>query len=158
MAILFNSTGNNFGAGQIAFKSHQEENFVVLNAKVSYDPTNADYQAADVLEIYVPDLSIERSAVNGVILTFKDRYVYLSYTWNNDGGTAIKSWIKDKNTICLEKFTNFDDKGGDHNLHPGTLHGSGTWFQYGQGYKHSHRHDSEDPLSLLEFGDLLRHL
>ena len=37
--------------------------------------------------------------------------MYSSYTWNNDGGTAIKSWIKDKNTICLEKFTNFDDKG-----------------------------------------------
>ena len=111
MATLFNSTGNNFGAGQIAFKSHQEENFVVLNAKFSYDPTNAAYQAADVLEIYVPDLSIERSAITGVILTFQDRYVYSSYTWNNDGGTAIKSWIKDRNTICLEKFTNFDDKG-----------------------------------------------
>ena len=111
MATLFNSTGNNFGAGQIAFKSHQEENFIVLNAKVSYDPSNAAYQAADVLEIYVPDLSIERSAITGVILTFQDRYVYSSYTWNNDGGTAIKSWIKDKNTICLEKFTNFDEKG-----------------------------------------------
>ena len=111
MATIFNSTGNNFGAGQIVFKSHQEENFVVLNAKVAYAPTNAAYQAADVLEIYVPDLSIERSAVAGVILTFHDRYVYTSYTWNNDRGTAIKSWIKDKNTICLEKFTNFDDKG-----------------------------------------------
>ena len=111
MATLFNSNGNNFGAGQIVFKSHQEENFVVLNAKVSYDPKNAAYQAVDVLEIYVPDLSIERSAITGVILTFRDRYTFYGAEWNNDGGTAIKSWIKDKNTICLEKFTNFDTKG-----------------------------------------------
>ena len=103
---MFNSTGNNFGAGSIQFKDYQAENYVVLNAKFSYDPTNAAYQAADVLEIYVPDLSINRSAVAGVILTFQDRYVYSSYTWNNDGGTAIKSWIKDKNTICLEKCFN----------------------------------------------------
>ena len=108
---MFNSTGNNFGAGTIQFKDYQAENYVVLNAKFSYDPTNAAYQGVDVLEICVPDLSINRSAVAGVILTFQDRYVYSSYTWNNDGGTAIKSWIKDKNTICLEKFTNFDDKG-----------------------------------------------
>ena len=56
MAMNFNSTGNNFGAGQIAFKSHQEENFVVLNAKFTYNPESPEYQAADVLEIYVPDL------------------------------------------------------------------------------------------------------
>ena len=110
MAILFNSTGNNFGAGQIAFKSHQEEHYVVLNAKITYDPSNAAYQAADVLEIYVPDLTIERSAITGVILTFKDTRIYSSYTWNNDGGTVVKSWIKDKNTLCIEKLTNFDDK------------------------------------------------
>ena len=48
MAMNFTSTGNNFGAGQIAFKSHQEANFVVLNAKFTYNPENADYQAADV--------------------------------------------------------------------------------------------------------------
>ena len=107
---MFNSTGNNFGAGAIQFKDYQAENYVVLNAKITYDPSNADYQAADVLEIYVPDLSIDRSAVAGVILTFKDRYEYSTYTWNNDGGTAVKSWIKDKNTICIEKLTNFDDK------------------------------------------------
>ncbi|MBR5677827.1 MAG: hypothetical protein IKX20_06790 [Paludibacteraceae bacterium] len=107
---MFNSTGNNFGAGTIQFKDYQAENYVVLNAKFTYDPSNADYRAANVLEIYVPDLSINRSAVTGVILTFQDRYVYSSYTWNNDGGTAVKSWIKDKNTICIEKLTNFDEK------------------------------------------------
>lgn len=111
MAQLFTSTGNNFGAGSISFKSHQEQNFVVLNAKFCYDPTSEAYQAADVLEIYVPDLSIKRSAITGIFMTFRDRYVYSSYTWNNDGGTVLKSWIKDKNTICIEKLTDFDSKG-----------------------------------------------
>ena len=29
---MFNSTGNNFGAGQIAFKDYQASNYVVLNS------------------------------------------------------------------------------------------------------------------------------
>ena len=86
---MFNSTGNNFGAGSIQFKDYQAENYVVLNAKFSYDPTNAAYQGVDTLEIYVPDLSINRSAVAGAILTFQDRYVYSSYTWNNDANTPL---------------------------------------------------------------------
>ena len=76
---MFNSTGNNFGAGTIQFKDYQAENYVVLNAKFSYDPTNAAYQAAEVLEIYVPNLSINRSAVASVIMTFRDRYKYSLY-------------------------------------------------------------------------------
>ena len=111
MATLFNSTGSNFGAGTIAFKSHQEENFVVLNAKFTYDPENAAYQAADVLEIYVPDLSIDRSAIAGVIMRFRDVRDSYGYTWDNSGGTVLKSWVKDKNTLCIEKLTNFDEKG-----------------------------------------------
>ena len=86
----FNSTGNNFGAGTISFRSHQEENFVVLNAKFTYNPESPEYQAADVLEIYVPDLSIDRSAIAGVFLRFRDVRDSYGYT---------------------EKLTNFDEKG-----------------------------------------------
>ena len=107
----FNSTGNNFGSGSISFKSHQEQNFVVLNAKFTYNPESPEYQAADVLEIYVPDLSIERSAIAGVFLRFRDVHNNYGYTWDNSGGTVLKSWVKNKNTLCIEKLTNFDDKG-----------------------------------------------
>ncbi|MCR5535774.1 MAG: hypothetical protein K6F47_11510 [Bacteroidaceae bacterium] len=107
---MFYSTGNNFGAGTIQFKDYQAENYVVLNAKITYDPSNANYRAVNVLEIYVPNLSIERSAVAGVFLTFVDREVMGESIWNYDGGTAVKSWIRDENTICIEKLTNFDDK------------------------------------------------
>ena len=101
---MFNSISNNFGAGVIQFKDYQEENYVVLNAKFTYDTTSPEYQAADVLEIKVPDLMIERSADTGVFARFIDRQVRPTYTMNYDSGTVIRSWIKDKNTICLEKF------------------------------------------------------
>ena len=107
----FNSTGNNFGAGAIAFKSYQEQNYVVLNAKFSFRTDSPEYLAADVLEIYVPDLSIERSAITGVMMRFIDRRTFSNRTYSYDGGTVLKSWIKDKNTLCIEKLTNFDDKG-----------------------------------------------
>lgn len=100
---MFNSTGNNFGAGQISFKDYQAENYVVLNAKLTFDPTNADYQACDQLEIYVPDLTIDRSAVGGVFIRFVEDYHYSLGNSVYDGGTVLKSWIKDKNTIVIEK-------------------------------------------------------
>ena len=96
---MFNSISNNFGAGTIQFKDYQTENYVVLNAKFTYDTTSPEYQAADVLEIKVPDLMLSRSADTGVFTRFIDRREYSSYTMNYDGGTVIRSWIKDKNTI-----------------------------------------------------------
>ena len=108
---MFNSTGNNFGAGQITFKDYQAENYVVLNSKFSFDPTNADYQACEQLEIYVPDLSIDRSAVGAVFIRFvEDQH----WSWGDsvyDGGSILKSWVKDKNTIVIEKQPWFDQNG-----------------------------------------------
>ena len=101
---MFNSISNNFGAGTIQFKDYQTENYIVLNAKFTYNTTSSEYQAADVLEIKVPDLMLSRSADTAVMTRFIDRRQYSSYTMNYDGGTVIRSWIKDKNTICLEKF------------------------------------------------------
>lgn len=108
---MFNSTGNNFGAGTIQFKDYQADNYVVLNSKFSYRTDSAEYQAASQLEIYVPDLTIDRSAAVGVFMRFLDRRTSSGSTVIYDGGTVLKSWIKDKNTIAIEKLTNFDDKG-----------------------------------------------
>ena len=108
---MFNSTGNNFGAGQIQFKDYQASNYVVLNAKFSYDPTNLEYQACRRLEIYVPDLTIGRSAVCGVFVRFVDDH---HSQWGDsvyDGGTVLKSWVTDKNTIVIEKKPWFDANG-----------------------------------------------
>ena len=91
---MFNSISNNFGAGTIQFKDYQEENYVVLNAKFTYDTTSPEYQAADVLEIKVPDLMIDRSAATGVFARFVDRQVKPTYTMNYDSGTVSADFGK----------------------------------------------------------------
>ncbi len=108
---MFCSTGNNFGSDTILFKDVQESNYLVLNAKFTYDPTNEAYKSASVLEIYVPDLTIERSTETPVAVKFTDRKASGTSTVNSDGGTFAKSWIKDWNTICIEKITQLEELG-----------------------------------------------
>lgn len=107
---MFNSISNNFGAGSIQFKDVQEVNYVVLNAKFTCDPQGNAYKAANVLEITIPRLSINRSTETGVIVRFIDRKESYGQTNVYDGGTIAKSWIKDANTLCVEKLSIFDDQ------------------------------------------------
>lgn len=107
---MFNSTGNNFGAGVIQFKDVRESNYIVLNAKFTCSPQSAEYQAAEVLEIYVPGLNINRSIEAGVIARYKQRRSPSGYDCIWDGGTVLKSWVKDERTICIEKLSVFDDQ------------------------------------------------
>jgi len=107
---MFNSLSNNFGAGTIQFKDYQCDKYVVLNAKFQYNPLDPAYLAADHLEIRVPNLSIDRSIETPVILSFEQRDQMSSRIYIFDGSTVLKSWIKDKNTICIEKFPNLDAK------------------------------------------------
>lgn len=108
---MFTSTGNNFGAGVIQFKDVQEANYIVLNAKFTADSGSDAYKAAKQLEITVPDLTIERSAMGFAVCQYVDRRVYSSSTSVYDAGTVLKSWIKDKNTIVVEKLPEFDNRG-----------------------------------------------
>ncbi|MGM9753470.1 MAG: hypothetical protein ACI3ZK_05415 [Candidatus Cryptobacteroides sp.] len=95
------ATGNNFGAGDIRFQAFIEENYLILNSEVTFDPSNAAYQAVSQLEIYVPDLPIEKSAITGMLM--------FGTLDGDKNGTAIKAWIQDKNTIVVEKVTAWDD-------------------------------------------------
>lgn len=98
---MFKSTGNNFGAPEITFKDFQSEHEIVLNAVIDYDSTNQAYKNATQLEIYVPDLMFSKSAVAGC---------YFAAT-SADGplGTTVKTWIKNRNTIVVEKLTAWDE-------------------------------------------------
>lgn len=89
------STGNNFGAGEILMKDYQNENLVALNSKICFDPKNEDFHKASQLEIYVPDLSIPRSCISGcfILVPIEDRFYV----------TTLKTWVKDRNTVCVEK-------------------------------------------------------
>lgn len=97
------STGNNFGAGQIEFKEYLSDNMVILNGRFAFDHTCEEYLAADVLEIYVPELPMKRSLETAVFMTYENNYGRM--------GTIVKSWIKNKTTICLEKLDVHPDYG-----------------------------------------------
>ena len=92
---MITATGNNFGAHTIQLKDYQSDKMVVLNGRFELNPESEEYIAAKQLEIYVPDLSIPKSTMTAVFQHGK--------SWSRPMVTALKSWIKDKNTIVIEK-------------------------------------------------------
>ena len=108
---------NNFGVAEIEFRDWQEKGLVILNGVVSIDTDNEKYKAAEVLEITVPDLSINRSAVTAVFLRSSKA----------DGASSIvKSWIRDSRTVCVERLPEFDEFG------PLTLYFASAYVTLGQ--------------------------
>lgn len=106
---MITSIANNFGCGPIQIKDYQDDMMVVLNAKFKVNVQCEEYKNCDVLEIKVPNLSINKSAEAGCYmgasqLMWPDKS--WATTYNN--ATCIKTWIKDKNTICIEKFGCYD--------------------------------------------------
>ena len=83
------------GISVIQLKDYQSDKMVILNGRIALDPTDETYIAAQQLEIYVPDLSIPKSTVTAVFQH--------GMSWSRPMVTALKSWIKNKNTIVVEK-------------------------------------------------------
>lgn len=97
---MITALSNNFGAGEIQLMDFQKDGLVVLNGAFEFDPANAAYLAAQVLEIKVPRLMINKST-NAV--------VYLVDIENQmPHATLLKAWVKDCNTICIEPCRCFD--------------------------------------------------
>lgn len=109
---MFKSISNNFGAPEITFRDVQTDRYVILNARFTFDPTgNETYQAAQELEIKVPDLSISKSIDAGVIAVYEDNYKhpYNGEIYRYHFPALLRSRIKDRNTICIEKVTSYDE-------------------------------------------------
>ena len=92
---MITATGNNFGAYTIQLKDYQSDKMVVLNGRFELNPESEEYIAAKQLEIYVPDLALPKSTMTAVFQHGR--------SWTKPMVTALKSWIKDKNTIVIEK-------------------------------------------------------
>ena len=99
------ATGNNFGAGEIRFKDYQNESMVILQGKFVVDASTEAFKSVDVLEIYVPTLSIGKSTEVPAFMVGKelDYYGVLQ-----PRGTIVKTWLKGPNTICIEKINDWD--------------------------------------------------
>lgn len=103
---MFKSISNNFGAPQIVFDDYQSDNLTVLNAHFDIDPTKPEYEQISQFEIKVPTLVMKKSAPTAVFLHTDEK----SYNY----GTILKSWIKDANTIVIEKYGGFEKYGTLH--------------------------------------------
>ena len=99
---MITAISNNFGAGEIQLKDFQKEGLVVLNGAFEFNPANAAYLAAEVLEIKVPELMVSKSTNAVVYLIDMDNEM--------PHATLMRAWIKDSRTICMEPCRCFDSK------------------------------------------------
>ena len=107
---MITSIGNNFGCDAIEIKDYQSEKVVVLNTKFTIDPRNEAYKNASVLEIYVPDLTFTKSSNSSCYIRSEQlMWPDQSYRKTYGVGTVLTTWIKDKNTICIEKLPIYDE-------------------------------------------------
>ena len=111
---MITSTGNNFGAGSITLKDFQSEKVLVLNGKFSFSNKSEAFKAATVLEIYVPTLSIPKSGMSGCYVMLEANGKFY--------GTTIKTWIKNRNTICVEKLDHWSDQTDEYTIYFANLY------------------------------------
>lgn len=108
---MITTLGNNFGTEEIIIKDFQSDRLIVLNSSFVIDTTCDAYRSADVLEIYVPDLTLDRSALT---CCYMHSYYSRETQWGTSEyapGTIVKTWIKNRNTICIEKLPIYDEIG-----------------------------------------------
>ena len=112
---MLKSISNNFGSPEITFRAAQHDRYVVLNAHFTYDPADAAYIAVQELEIKLPDLSIDKSTEAGIIAVYKDIYESpYGDTYRYHFPAVLRSRIRDRNTLCIEKAAGFDAYGPVH--------------------------------------------
>ncbi len=110
--MTISSSSNNFGhADAIAFNAFLSPDMVVLNGKFTVDTAAAEYAAASVLEIVLPDLTLSKSAVSYAYIRGVETKDYGSYSSTYAFGTVVKTWISEGGRLCIEKFSHYDDLG-----------------------------------------------
>lgn len=108
---MIHSTGNNFGCGPIALQDFQSGSMAVLNGTITIDTASPEYAAAQVLEITLPELSIPRSCVTSCWMRSLKTVEYPGYTRTYSIGTAVRTWLRDSRTLCIERLPIYDDLG-----------------------------------------------
>ncbi len=100
---MISLVSNNFGGGSVILKDYQSSGLCVLNGKITVNPFNPSYIAANRLELDLPvGFAMTRSAISSAILYSNDyRYHY---------GTVLKCWIE-YGKLCIEKLCAWDTSG-----------------------------------------------
>ena len=106
---MITAIGNNFGAGQISLKDYQNEKLVVINGKFSFSNKSKAFLNASVLELYLPKLSIPKSGMSGCYIMFESEGKFY--------GTTLKTWVKNRNTLCIEKLDYWSDQTDEYTIY-----------------------------------------
>lgn len=109
---MIQSTGNNFGCGPVTLQDFLSGTCAVLNGKLTVDTSSPEYTAAPVLEIYLPALPIPRSCVTTCWLSARVTIEYPGLTRTYTLGTAVRTWLRDSTTLCIEKPGIYDGLDG----------------------------------------------
>ncbi len=110
--MTISSNTNNFGHTEaVSFKAFLSSDMVVLNGRFTVDTTSAEYAAAGILEITLPDLTLSKSAVAYAYIRGVETVDYGSFSSAYAIGTVVKTWIGEGGKLCIEKFSHYDDLG-----------------------------------------------
>lgn len=98
--------GNNFGGNYsgVTLKSLGDRFFNVVNGSIDVVASGAAYESAEVLELTVSGLTLSASAPVAVYATME--VSYQKYI------TVTKAWVKDAQTICIEKVAGWAARPG----------------------------------------------
>ena len=108
---MIHSTGNNFGCGPIALQDFQSA-IIALPIRPAPTATAApEYAAAHVLEITLPELSTPLICVAASWLLSLKTVEYPGYPRTYSIGTAVRTWLRDSRTLCIERLPIYDDLG-----------------------------------------------
>ena len=102
LTIVGNNWGGNYSG--VTLKSVDSHFYQVVNGSIDVVASGAAYVAAEVLELQVQGLSMAASAPVAVYATCQvagQKYI-----------TIVKAWIKDAQTICIEKLAGWASVGG----------------------------------------------
>ncbi len=107
------SIGNNFGHSEgMEFNAFLSENVIVLNGRFNVDTASEEFRSAKALEVYLPQLPMVKSAVsNAYIRASVTVWQGTRFERTESIGTVVKAWIKGGNTLCIEKFAEYDGNG-----------------------------------------------
>lgn len=101
---IITSISNNFGAGELSFKFHSEDRIAIVQGAFPIDPQNADYLAAERLEIVFPEntFPMESSECGTAFL----------YSSSEEGRTyavGLRTFVVSCSTLVIEKLNAYPD-------------------------------------------------
>lgn len=98
-------TATNFGLApsDIKIKEYSNTNLLVLEGEFTVDTTAEEYSGIRPMQLTVADLPFSKSLKGSALVTVLSEGIKYA--------TITQVWVKDKNTICIDKIINYKSSG-----------------------------------------------